>query len=76
MKRRDGGSLSQSFCSWPMRKRRLRTYGELRNRLKPTKFVPVHNEAVSVPFAAADFPASRVKCGAIHVAGLRRWSAV
>ena len=47
-----------------------RTYAELRSRLKPTIFVPVHNEAVSVTFAAADFPASRVACGAIRVARL------
>jgi len=44
-----------------------RTYTELRNRLKPTIFVPVHNEGISVTFAAADFPASGVKCSAIRV---------
>jgi len=47
-----------------------RTYAELRHRLKPTIFVPVHNEAVSVTLAARDFPASRVECGAIRVAHL------
>jgi hypothetical protein len=47
-----------------------RTYAQLRHRLKPTIFVPVHNEAVSVTFAARDFPASKVECGAICVARL------
>ncbi len=47
-----------------------RTYAELRHRLKPSIFVPVHNEAVSVSFAAGDFPASRVESGAIRVARL------
>jgi hypothetical protein len=47
-----------------------RTYAELRHRLKPTIFIPVHNEAVSVTFAARDFPASRVEYGAIGVAQL------
>ena len=46
------------------------TYTELRHRLKPSIFVPVHNEAVSVTFAAGDFPASRAECGAIRVAHL------
>ena len=32
-----------------------RTYTELRHRLKSSIFVPVHNEAVSVTFAAGDF---------------------
>ncbi len=47
-----------------------RIYAELRHRLKPTIFVPVHNEAVSVTFAARDFPASRVQCGTLRVARL------
>jgi hypothetical protein len=47
-----------------------RTYAELRQRLKMATFVPVHNEAVSVTFAARDFPASRGGYGAIRVARL------
>lgn len=47
-----------------------RIYAELRHRLKPTIFVPVHNEAVSVTFAARDFPASRAQCGTLRVARL------
>jgi hypothetical protein len=47
-----------------------RAYAELRHRLQPTIFLPVHNEAVSVTFAARDFPASRIECGAICVARL------
>jgi len=47
-----------------------RTYRELQRRLKPAIFVPIHNEAVSVAFAARDFAASRIECGAIRVARL------
>ena len=50
---------------------------ELRHRLKPTMFLPVHNQAVSISFAAEDFPASR-GWNAVQFASLasRRWCAV
>jgi hypothetical protein len=47
-----------------------RAYAELRHRLNPTTFVPVHNQAVSVTLTARDFPPSRVNCGTIRVARL------
>ena len=47
-----------------------RAYADLRRRLKSTIFVPVHNAAVSVTFAAQDFLASGIECGPVRIARL------
>jgi hypothetical protein len=47
-----------------------RTYADLKRRLKSTIFVPVHNAAVSVTFAAQDFLASGIECGPVRIARL------
>jgi len=45
----------------------VRSYGELRQRLPATTFVPVHNETVSVTFTKEDFPPTRRECGVIRI---------
>lgn len=45
----------------------VRIYGELRDRLEPAVFVPVHNEAVSIMFEKEDFPPSRPQYGVIRI---------
>jgi hypothetical protein len=44
-----------------------RNYGELRQRLRQTTFVPVHNEAAAFMFVPQDFPPSRPECGVIRI---------
>ncbi len=44
----------------------LRSYAELRRRLTAT-FVPVHNESVSLMFAAKDFPPTRAELGVLRI---------
>jgi hypothetical protein len=44
-----------------------RSYGELREMLPTTTFVPVHNESVSVMFSKEDFPPTRPECGVIRL---------
>lgn len=44
-----------------------RNYAELRQRLRYTTFVPVHNEATSFMFIPQDFPPSRTDCGLIRI---------
>jgi hypothetical protein len=42
-------------------------YAELRQRLRLTTFVPVHNEATSFMFIPHDFPPSRPDCSLIRI---------
>ena len=44
-----------------------RSYSELRQRLRQTTFVPVHNEAAAFMFVPQDFPPSRADCGVIRI---------
>jgi len=44
-----------------------RSYAELRQRLRQTIFVPVHNEATSFMFIPQDFPPTRPECGLIRI---------
>ena len=43
------------------------TYATLRHRLKTSTLVPVHNEAVSINFAAENFPPTRREYGVIRI---------
>jgi hypothetical protein len=45
----------------------VRSYAELRHRLRQTTFVPVHNEATSSIFIQPDFPPTRPECGVIRI---------
>jgi hypothetical protein len=45
----------------------VRTYAELRSRLAPAAFVPLHNEAVSIIFTKKDFPPTPAACGIIYI---------
>jgi len=45
----------------------MRSYADLRGRLAPTTFVPVHNESISILFAKEDFPATRPGCEVIGI---------
>ncbi|MFZ3359550.1 MAG: hypothetical protein WCA56_08590 [Xanthobacteraceae bacterium] len=45
----------------------VRSYAELRARLKLTTFVPVHNEAAAFMFVPQDFPPTRAECNVIRV---------
>jgi hypothetical protein len=44
-----------------------RSYAALRQRLRQTTFVPVHNEATSFMFIPQDFPSTRADCGLIRI---------
>jgi hypothetical protein len=44
-----------------------RSYAGLRQRLRQTTFVPVHNEATSFMFIPLDFPSTRTDCGLIRI---------
>jgi hypothetical protein len=44
-----------------------RNYADLRQRLRRTTFVPVHNEATSFMFMPQDFPPSREECSLLRV---------
>lgn len=44
-----------------------RTYNELKQRLRDTNFVPVHNESASFIFTHKDYPPSRTEYGVIRI---------
>ncbi|HEX4407704.1 MAG TPA: hypothetical protein VH206_02915 [Xanthobacteraceae bacterium] len=44
-----------------------KTYAELRERLRGTTFVPVHNEATSFMFIPQDFPPTRPECSLLRM---------